>query len=39
MTHMGKKHEFLPCFLEETTSYVFEQVCALGNVVLPEVID
>lgn len=29
----------LPGFLEETTSYIFEQVCALGSVVLPEVIE
>jgi hypothetical protein len=29
--------ELLPGFLEETTSYVLEQVCALGYVVLQEV--
>ena len=31
--------ELLPGFLEETSSYEFEQVCALGSVVLPEVIE
>jgi hypothetical protein len=39
MIHIRKQIEFPPCFLEETTSYAFEQVCTLGYVVLPEVIE
>jgi hypothetical protein len=38
MTRMRKQLEPLPCFPEETFSYVFEQACALGDVALPEVI-
>ena len=30
--------ELIPCFLEESSSDVFEQICALGDVRLPEVI-
>ncbi len=39
MTHMRKQLELLPCFLEQITSYVFEQVCTLVDAVLPEVVE